>query len=139
MNLVPYEIKIIIRSYIFHNLIVVVDMAYDDVPTRYMAPEIFLEGKFSAYSDIWAVCILADEILNYAAFPFSEVKDLSLQDIMHSVSFYYGHQYCHHNSQLFLYRIAFLCWIFEFIIKREYFRKIITKFALSCCGAIEKF
>ena len=72
-------------------------MAYDDVPTRYTAPEVFLEGKFSVYSDIWAVCILADEILNYAAFPFSEVKGLSLEDIMHSVSIYYGQNNGHYK------------------------------------------
>ena len=64
-------------------------MDFGGVPVRWAAPESLLEGHYSIYSDVWSVNILADEILNYAAWPYSDISDADINDMVTNVRFVY--------------------------------------------------
>jgi serine/threonine protein kinase len=61
------------------------DLNFNGVCTRWAAPESLLDGRYSIYSDVWSVNILADEILNYAAWPFSDISDADIDDMIINV------------------------------------------------------
>ena len=65
------------------------DLDFGGVPVRWAAPESLLEGHYSIYSDVWSVNILADEILNYAAWPYSDISDADINDLVTNVRFVY--------------------------------------------------
>ena len=64
---------------------VFLDLDFGGVPVRWAAPESLLEGHYSIYSDVWSVNILADEILNYAAWPYSDISDADINDMIINV------------------------------------------------------
>ncbi|XP_062579234.1 uncharacterized protein LOC134241172 [Saccostrea cucullata] len=64
-----------------------IDLDFEGVPIRWAAPESLLEGHYSIYSDVWSVNILADEILNYAAWPYSDVSDSDIDDMITNIVF----------------------------------------------------
>ncbi|XP_056017186.1 uncharacterized protein LOC125670011 isoform X3 [Ostrea edulis] len=63
------------------------DLDFDGVPIRWAAPESLLKGFYSIYSDVWSVNILADEILNYAAWPYSDIIDSDIDDMVTNIVF----------------------------------------------------
>nr|XP_022314940.1 uncharacterized protein LOC111119241 isoform X2 [Crassostrea virginica] len=63
------------------------DLNFHGVPVRWAAPESLLEGHYSIYSDVWSVNILADEILNYAAWPYSDISDADINDLIKNIVF----------------------------------------------------
>ncbi|XP_061187066.1 uncharacterized protein LOC133195224 [Saccostrea echinata] len=64
-----------------------IDLDFEGVPTRWAAPESLLGGHYSIYSDVWSVNILADEILNYAAWPYSDISDSDIEDMVTNIVF----------------------------------------------------
>nr|XP_022316810.1 fibroblast growth factor receptor 2-like [Crassostrea virginica] len=64
-----------------------IDLDFSGVPVRWAAPESLLEGHYSIYSDVWSVNILADEILNYAAWPYSDISDADINDMIIHIVF----------------------------------------------------
>ncbi|XP_048759383.2 uncharacterized protein LOC125668981 [Ostrea edulis] len=64
-----------------------IDLDFNGVCTRWAAPESLLEGRYSIYSDVWSVNILADEILNYAAWPYSDISDADIDDMIKNIVF----------------------------------------------------
>ncbi|XP_048760860.2 uncharacterized protein LOC125670011 isoform X2 [Ostrea edulis] len=64
-----------------------IDLDFDGVPIRWAAPESLLKGFYSIYSDVWSVNILADEILNYAAWPYSDIIDSDIDDMVTNIVF----------------------------------------------------
>ncbi|XP_048764539.2 uncharacterized protein LOC125672347 isoform X2 [Ostrea edulis] len=64
-----------------------IDLDFNGVCTRWAAPESLLEGRYSIYSDVWSVNILADEILNYAAWPYSDISDADIDDMIINIVF----------------------------------------------------
>ncbi|XP_056018429.1 uncharacterized protein LOC130054076 [Ostrea edulis] len=64
-----------------------IDLDFDGVCIRWAAPESLLEGRYSIYSDVWSVNILADEILNYAAWPYSDISDADIDDMIINIVF----------------------------------------------------
>ena len=72
-----------------YNILKHVDLDFSGVPVRWAAPESLLEGHYSIYSDVWSVNILADEILNYAAWPYSDISDADINDMVTNVRFVY--------------------------------------------------
>ncbi|XP_078318841.1 uncharacterized protein LOC111119242 [Crassostrea virginica] len=63
------------------------DLNFQGVPVRWAAPESLLQGHYSIYSDVWSLNILADEILNYAAWPYSDISDADINDLVINIIF----------------------------------------------------
>ncbi|XP_065921941.1 uncharacterized protein [Magallana gigas] len=65
----------------------IIDLDFSGVPVRWAAPESLLEGHYSIHSDVWSFNILADEILNYAAWPYSDISDADINDMVTHIVF----------------------------------------------------
>ena len=71
--------------YTLYLYICLPDLPFVGMPTRWTAPESFLRGTYNVQSDTWMANMMADEILNYAAWPFSEYGEQPLDVLMKNV------------------------------------------------------